>query len=529
MTLKRYQNYPQSNKLIEWLLLKKTIAVQRIIDSLLSAKPTHFHLKRMSALQFYCRYYPAVLFCIISLFLNVNPTAAQLNNPALVSIDAIPESEVNLPIQIDLRPFYAIANNKVDTLFTSAGYPDNWVQAACDMRYKYSFRRSPMQFNLNGTTLTIGFTGYYKIVGSTRLCAGKTVLSPWTPECKCGFDEGERKVAISYTIQFVLLKNYKVQLKITRNEPRPLDKCTVCFWKQDITKTVMESLKKELDLSKAALEKSYGSIDLKPQFTKIWSQLSEPFSLNNMGWLQINPKAIRVNRLRGTGTQLDISIGLTAKPVLSIQKPESTSNVLPNISDYKKMQGFSIFIDGQLKYDSLSQLLTTQIKGKEFDFKKGFIKKKFVFEACKIIGLEKGRLKMEVKFSGTDNGIIKVTALPVFTEATKIFSLQKVTFDLSTKDAILKFADLFFSRKISDEIEAKARYNLTDYANMAKANFEKQMNQELIKGVKGSGSLSKITIASILPFPDFLLVRMYSTGSMAIQVNGGELNLISAK
>ncbi|HRB79899.1 MAG TPA: DUF4403 family protein, partial [Niabella sp.] len=83
-----------------------------------------------------------------------------------IDLSSIPESEINLPFQIDLSPFYAMADKQVDTLFTSPGYPKNWSYSGCDTRYKYSFQRSPLKFNLNGTTLTISFRGYYRIIGS---------------------------------------------------------------------------------------------------------------------------------------------------------------------------------------------------------------------------------------------------------------------------------------------------------------------------------------------------------------------------
>ena len=63
-----------------------------------------------------------------------------------------------------------MAEKSVDTLFTSPGYPDNWVQEGCDTRYKYIFRRSPLHLKGYGTAVNLGFTGYYKIIGSTRLC-----------------------------------------------------------------------------------------------------------------------------------------------------------------------------------------------------------------------------------------------------------------------------------------------------------------------------------------------------------------------
>ncbi|MFT4095306.1 MAG: DUF4403 family protein [Niabella sp.] len=460
------------------------------------------------------------------LFFICVKTYAQQASPALqVSLPDIPESEIDLPIHINLKPFYALADNKVDTLFTSPGYPGGWAYSGCEVRYKYSFRRGPLQFSLNGTTLVISFTGYYKITGATRLCARGAALSPWTPECKCGFDEGERSVNISYSVQITLLKNYQVLMRVTRNEPQPLDKCTVCFWGQDITYTVMESLKTELDASKKDMEQRYGLIDLKPQFQKLWSLLNTPYNLNNMGWLQINPQAIRINRFQSANDQLNIHIGLSAKPVVSFSKMQAAGGAIPNISNYSRARGFNIFIDGLLTYDSLSTLLSRQIKGKTFDFKKGFIKKKFVFEACRILGTERGRLRMEIKFSGTDNGFFYVTGAPGYSDSTHFFSFSNVEFDIQSQDALLKIADWMFSKKITAEIEEKARYDLTGYVNLAKINIQKQLNREFVKGVSGTGTIHNITISAISPLPGHLLLRMNGSGTFEVQVTAASFNL----
>src|SRR5438270_559435 len=56
-----------------------------------------------------------------------------------VTIDSLPESQIDIPIQINLKPIYALAERKVDTVFTSPNYPNDWVDADCATHYKYHF------------------------------------------------------------------------------------------------------------------------------------------------------------------------------------------------------------------------------------------------------------------------------------------------------------------------------------------------------------------------------------------------------
>src|SRR5215471_2208990 len=110
----------------------------------------------------------ALLVCLSILFISCSNKIIP-DKPSLpkteFKLDSLPESEVNIPIQLNLKPIYSFAEKTVDTVFTSPNWPDGWVQSACDTRYKYTFRRGPLQMKASGTSLLLGFTGFYKIIG----------------------------------------------------------------------------------------------------------------------------------------------------------------------------------------------------------------------------------------------------------------------------------------------------------------------------------------------------------------------------
>ncbi len=434
------------------------------------------------------------------------------------NLDSLPLSEIDIPIQISLKPVYAMAEKNVDLVFTSPNYPNDWVQAGCDTRYKYSFRRSYLQLNGKDNMMNLWFTGYYKIIGSTRACISGTAVSPWTPACKCGFDEPERKVNVSFTNYFTLYPDYKVKLTINRNAPKPLDKCEVCFWGQDITKQVLSGLTAELDAAKAELDKNFGNIDLKPQFQQVWDLLNKPFGVYGMGWLQVNPEKIRVNSLFVKGDSLHINLGLSARPVVQLDKPKDKTSWVPNIAKFTDHKGFNIYTDAILNYDSLSNILTQQIKGQEFAFKKGIIKKRFVFNSCKVIGTDKEKLLLEVKFSGTDKGTIYMKGTPVYDKATRKLEIADIDFDIKTRDALLKGADWLFNKRITSEITKFAQYDLGTLIDSSKQTIDAQLNQEWVKGVRTEGKIKNVELIAIYPMSNQLIVRANCNGDLAVKV-----------
>ncbi len=455
---------------------------------------------------------------------KINPANPDLS-PENFRLDSLPNSEINIPIQISLKPVYQLAEKSVDTLFTSAGYPDGWVQEGCDIRYKYVFRRSPLEMKAIGTSLHLGFTGYYKIVGSTRVCVGGTVVSPWTPPCRCGFNEGERKVKVSFNNTLGFQPDFKVKLAVKRNEPEPQDKCEVCFWGQDITKQVMKGLTTELDLAKADLDKNYGTVDLKPRFQQVWDQLNKVYNLYGLGWLQINPQSIRINNLYALNDSLNLFLGLSAKPSISFERPVEKSSWVPNISVYGKRPGFNIFLDAVLSYDSLSAIINQKVKGLEYSFKKGFVRKKFVIEECKIYGGGFEKLIIKVNFSGTNNGVIYLVGKPVYKKDSRSIEVEDIDFDIKSKNVLLGSADWLFDKKITKEISKAAKFELSSYIDTAKVTINQQLNQEWRKGIRSYGNINEINLIGIYPMQKHLVLRSNCEGSLSMKVESIDFSL----
>lgn len=467
-----------------------------------------------------------ILFCSLTQLMaqRINPANPDLS-PGNFRLDSLPDSELNIPIQIDLKPIYTMAEKSVDTLFTSPGYPNGWVQEACDTRYKYSFRRSKLQMKASGLSLQLGFTGYYKIVGSTRACTNGIALTPWTPPCRCGFDEPERKVNVSFSNSLALMTNYKVKLDIKRNEPQPLDKCEVCFWGQNITNQVMKGLVAELDAAKKDLDKNYGSTDLKPRMQQIWNQLTSSYNLYGLGWLKMNPRAVHLNRLEAKNDSLYLSLGLSARPIISFEQPVDSPSPVPHISNVATRPGFNIFLDAMLNYDSLSQLMSQQVAGKSFDFKKAFVKKQFIIDSCKIYGGGFDKLIIRLHFSGTNHGVIYLTGQPWYDTDKRVIEIINMDFDIKTKNLLLGSAGWLFDKKITREITKFARFELGGYIDSAKVTINTQLNQEWMPGISSNGTINEIRLIRMYPMQQHLVIRSNCEGNLQVKVDAGKLSL----
>ena len=88
------------------------------------------------------------------------------------SLDSLPISEIDIPLQINLKPFYGIADKNVQKIYASDGWPNEFIVDNCDTKYMYRFKRGPLHVATNGNSISFNFTGSYIIAGAQRICTG---------------------------------------------------------------------------------------------------------------------------------------------------------------------------------------------------------------------------------------------------------------------------------------------------------------------------------------------------------------------
>jgi hypothetical protein len=443
---------------------------------------------------------------------------------AQTPIDSLPESQIDIPIQINLKPIFALADKSVATVFTSPNYPDGWTQADCATRYKYHFRRSPLRMNMKGLVMNLGFTGYYQIVGSTRLCNGTTVLSPWTPGCKCGFDEPERQIDIGFISSFQLTPDYHLHTRITRTEPVAKDKCEVCFWGQDVTKEVLNGLKNELDASRKAMQDSFGNINLRPYLQQAWTMLNQSYSIPGIGYFSLNPKRLRMQNINAQNDLLHINIGVSASPAVTIEKKNAVVTPVPNLTTTANPGGFSVYLDAALQYDSLSRVVNGYMAGKRFDVSEGIFKKHIIIKEVTVAASPEGRMLIKVDFTGSFNGTAFFTGNPAYNPANKTIEVQDLDYDLQTKNVLLKTAKWLFAGKIEEELKKNTTINLTTYFETAQKSLNNYLNKEWTKGIKGVGNIRELKVVSVKPLPQHILIKTACSGNLSVQVSEIDLS-----
>ncbi|MGE5106265.1 MAG: DUF4403 family protein [Sphingobacteriales bacterium] len=433
-------------------------------------------------------------------------------------LDTLPLSEIDIPVKISLQPLYDLAEKKVDLVYTSDNYPNQWQYDGCDTRYMYQFKRDKLRISTKANVLRLSFSGFYKVKGSQRACLGNTVVSPWAPDCSCGYTEEPRRVEVGFKAILGLNADYSISPLIERLEPLPIDKCEVCFFKKNITKTVMDQLKLELDSAKTGMLDTLSKMNIKNSFQQLWDKLNSGQNLYGLGYLKMNPEKIRISSLQADGDTLSLSVGLSARPIISSIKPADTKTIIPNISDFKQRSGFNLFLDAQLDYDSLSNIITNRMKGYRMDI--SLVPQKYIIvESVKLYGDGKDKVIFAVEFSGSNNGIMYFVGKPVYDKNTSTLEIKNLDYDLKTKNVFLNTAKWLFDKKIISALNKHSRFELGNYISGLLPKLNLQLNREIYKGVFTSGALENLQVTDLLPTTGVFILRCNVKGNLAMRIN----------
>ena len=425
-----------------------------------------------------------------------------------------PISSIVVPIKINLAPYLKETENSIPEKFT--GKEEN-----CEgVSFSYTFFRDPIQFKGNKNSLSFEVDGKYAL--KLNYCPQCTDLFDSKGNCvvpriyaSCGVNEPLRKITVGYSTQLSISPDYKIKSKTDLQKVETTDPCEITVFKYDATKKLKEEITKALENLEKDIDKEIGKVDLKTQAESAWKTLSNPIPLGKYGFLYSNPSKIGLDNLtfNGNYATFDLSIGLN--PMLNTNLiEEKKKNELPKLSNFTNKEGFVITLDILASYDSLSSILSKEIKGKEIDIKG----KKVIFEQMKIFGSSNNKLNFEIEFSGKKEGVLYLNGTPNFDKEQQVISFPDLEFDVKTKSALLKSAKWLFSDKITDMIRLNTVFDLKPHIETVKTTLNKQINTQIQKGISLKGNIQKVEMENIYPSEKQLIIRINSEGKIYLEM-----------
>ena len=444
---------------------------------------------------------------------SIKPEAPDIEVKEALTIPEQPVSIVKVPVKIDLAPYFKESDDAVPTEFSGGDHP-------CDgVAFDYYFKRKPIKFKGTGDNLEYSVDGSYWMKMS--YCPQCISVFGSTPECitsrvrfSCGIGEPMRKMRVAFQSKIGVAPEYRLTSSTQLKEVKALSPCKVTLFRFDATGTLEKEVKKALKSVEKDIDKAIEEIDLKPDMQITWDAIEAPIDLEGYGYMFLNPRTVGMSDIRYIGDTAYVDAYLQAYPEVRLDTVGFRPTPLPNLSDITADDGFDVKMDITAQYDSLSTILTRDIKGMETEVGGN----KVIFGDVAVHGAADHRLHIKVDFSGKKSGTIYLTGTPEFDAEKQHISFPDLEFDVKTKSALLKSAKWLFDKKITNMIRDAANMDLEEYLEEFKVTIDESLNGEVDTGVWMTGAVENIHIDFIYPREDALFMRVSSTGTLGIKM-----------
>jgi len=424
-----------------------------------------------------------------------------------------PVSNIEVPVTVDLRSYITQAENSVPTKYSDSQQP-------CQgLRYVYNFTRTPFTITGSNNVVNLKFTGSYGFNASycakcTSLLGGPQCIVP-VVSAQCGMgNEPPRRMEISYQSTIDITPDYHLHSKtILYPAPNPIDRCNIFMGNIDVTNRLIQYISPPLNDLGKLVDAKIATYNVKPMVQRLWTSITTETKIGDIGYININPLAVRVSSFSLDGSLLNFSVGISAKPVVTLNSNPAPQQPLPNLSVYTPANGFNIYLDMLENYDHLTNIVNQQIAGQKMDI----AGKQFIVDAAKVFGIGK-KIVMQVDFSGSETGTIYLVATPAYNQATHELSFPDLSFDLQTKAWMLKAAKWMFNGQITEMIRKRATYNFSKFITDGKAKIQAQLSRDMGNNITSQVTIQQLDIQAIYPTSEKLIIRTLSTGQVKVNV-----------
>ena len=405
----------------------------------------------------------------------------------------LPVSQINVPIEIDLQSQLKDVEKSLPKSFEGK-------QEQCEgVSFAYKFIREPIHFQLKKTSF------YYEVDGKFELklnyCPKCHSLWDENGSCtvpriyaSCGVGEPMRRVKVGYNTNVSITDSYLFNTETKLQLFDVLDPCEITVFKYDATSQVEKQVKGLLQSLEKDIDRQIESVDIRSSIKDVWRQLEEPMDLSGYGLLYFKPKSMSLSPVTfdAVNKRAEVTAELTAEPFITTNREPAVYSDLPKQAKYTKGQGYALNILVKASYDSINKIMNKDLMG----YKIPFNGKEIVVDSLHILGNQEQKLIIQVYFSGSKKGEFFLVGTPLITDD-QFFVLTNLAYDLNSKSVLLKTAKWMFDKRILEELNKSAKYDLNPLLNETKNTITQQLNSKLDDGVFLSGTVDRLAVSSI--------------------------------
>jgi hypothetical protein len=256
---------------------------------------------------------------------------------------------------------------------------------------------------------------------------------------------------------------------------------------------------------------------LKTQVAKVWNSAQKPILLdkNYSAWLKLTPREVMLYPLSAQNNRVRLSVGIStvAEMVVGTEPAAQPLRPLPNLKLVNTFdKTFRIALNADLYYKDLRAIAAPLLLNKKFDSDGRSV----LIKDLDLYG-NGDKIVVKLQTQGSLDGVLYLTAKPVFNPQTNIFSVEDVDFDMQTKDLLLQSADWFLHGSIRGMIQEKLNMNLTSQLEQSRQLAGKALaRMQLMEHVFLKCDIKSLKFKDVLVQKDKISVQVYTEGESAI-------------
>jgi hypothetical protein len=435
------------------------------------------------------------------------------------------QSTIVIPVTTSLAPLVPQVESQVPKLVQKLDAYEMDPEQRFGVKYKIV--RDPIVLNMQGSGLHATTTIHYALQGCRRTVNPITKAAAMWPCISCGFGEPMRQAVITIDSHLEWDGNWRLR-SVTRARPVEFpNPCAVTPLNIDVSEWKIGPLADQQlrDVVKTIDRATPKVTNLRPQAQEIWTALQTPSEIAPNTWLLLEPAAVGLGPIRGSGQTVTSSIALVAQTRVVVgPRPAVAAKPLPPLRvAVDSAAGLHVPIDVQVPYEEASRLLSGEFAKRNYDAGGG----KLAVNAIRLLPGAAGKLSVEASIDYRGGGLKRYAGLvyldgtPRFDPATSAMVIDDVdyTLDPHRHNPFLRTANRLVHDTLRSTLRANARWSIAAELARVRGEIDRGLNRPLGGGATLKGHVDALQPSVVTAGPDAIALRVVATGTASIALS----------
>jgi hypothetical protein len=441
----------------------------------------------------------------------LNPTAPEAK-ASVVAPPVIPDSVIQIPLHVDLRPLAAAINTQVppgdDSGWTDTGKrifgTSLWIHTA--------WNRGPILIGAAADQLTVRTTIAYK----AQVGAGGSHKQV----AECGWEEAPPTLGVGLDVSLTPQADWSMTPDVTVPDAVVGTRCQLTKLDIDVSNRIADALHKKFADTAANFQKQLAEkLDFRTQGQSAWEALTKPYVLSakDGSYMLLHPSHTSLSPLVADkdGNGVSIVVGLVIHPEIGTGMPPVASAApLPPLQRGKSDDGLvRVALPVQVTYAALNASLNQKYAGKTYPIGGN----PETIDHLTVYGSGQD-LVIAVKLHGKADGTVYLAGVPAYDPATHNLYMDKLDYTLDTKNIVAKSAGWLLHGELRDMLQSKARFDLSAKVAAVRETATQALNRPMGGQSQLSGAITDIRPQAFMLSDTDITAYMVAEGTVKLSL-----------